>query len=246
MVNNATSIVMMGASGAVGTQVLQTLLDNKNIKKLTLLGRKPMTNVKAEVVQQHVINIFDSVSYTEFLPQHDIAICPLGVGQSSKASKEEFLKIDKEAVINFAIACKKAGVSHFQLLAATGINSKSSSLIYWTNLPVEAQEVWLKRAHEMVAREQASIAALTAPAKSPAMYGPHAPAKMAPAPFTYDSLGEDVRRALSELTKPARQRSGSPSIPTSEYFNHLPVTERQSMITIAEMQLADEQARFRR
>ena len=39
----------------------------------------------------------------------------------------EFVKIDKIAVLNFAIECKKVGIKHFELLASVGINPKSTS-----------------------------------------------------------------------------------------------------------------------
>ena len=55
------------------------------------------------------------------------AICTLGVGQPSKMSKEEFLKIDKQAVLDFAVSCKNNGIKHFQLLASVSINANSSS-----------------------------------------------------------------------------------------------------------------------
>ncbi|MGB5274684.1 MAG: hypothetical protein WBN39_11565, partial [Flavobacteriaceae bacterium] len=53
--------------------------------------------------------------------------CTLGVGQPSKMGKDEFVKIDKLAVIDFAKACKKAGVRHFELLGSVGANPNSSS-----------------------------------------------------------------------------------------------------------------------
>ena len=61
------------------------------------------------------------------LKGNNTAICTLGVGEPSKMSKEEFVKIDKTAVLDFAIECKKAGVEHFELLASVGINPKSTS-----------------------------------------------------------------------------------------------------------------------
>jgi len=125
------SVVMLGASGAVGSHTLQTLLNQKNIEKITILGRTPIPNLKTNFihVEQHKIDIFDVNSYTSLLPQHTVAICTLGVGQPSKMSKEEFIKIDKTAVLEFAKACKKAGVKHFELLASVGINPKSSFFI---------------------------------------------------------------------------------------------------------------------
>jgi hypothetical protein len=38
------------------------------------------------------------------------------VGEPSKLSREQFTRIDKQTVLDFAAACKRAGVSHFELL----------------------------------------------------------------------------------------------------------------------------------
>ncbi len=122
------SVVMLGASGAVGTEALQTLMQSTHLKQLTLLGRTPIPNINTDFVQQHKINIFDSSSYSEYLKGHTTAICTLGVGQPSKVSAEEFVKTDKTAVLDFAKACKEARITHFELLASVGIDPKSSSL----------------------------------------------------------------------------------------------------------------------
>jgi putative NADH-flavin reductase len=118
---------MLGASGAVGTETLQALLQVKNIRPLTLLGRKSISTINVDFVQQHKISIFETSSYRDYLPGHNAAICTLGVGEPSKMSKEEFVKIDKIAVLNFAVECKKAGIKHFELLASVGIHPKSKS-----------------------------------------------------------------------------------------------------------------------
>lgn len=122
------TVVMLGASGAVGTETMQTLLKMPNVERLTLLGRTPIAGIDAKNVHQHKIDIFDAHSYADLLEGHDVAICTLGVGEPSKMGKEEFIKIDKTAVLDFAKACKAAGVLHFELLASVGIDAKSSSL----------------------------------------------------------------------------------------------------------------------
>ena len=121
------SIVMLGASGAVGTETLHTLLQSNQVNQLTLLGRTPIPNVEIDYVKQNKIDIHSSESYQPFLKGHTTAICTLGVGEPSKVSKEEFLKIDKLAVINFAKACKAEGVKHFELLSSVGISTESRS-----------------------------------------------------------------------------------------------------------------------
>jgi uncharacterized protein YbjT (DUF2867 family) len=120
------SIIHLGASGAVGTEVLKVVQCEKKVSKYTVLGRRVLENVFDSVIQKK-ISLFEPNSYEEYIAGHDTAICTLGVGEPSKISKEEFIKIDKQAVIDFATSCKKNGVKHFQLLASVSIDAKSSS-----------------------------------------------------------------------------------------------------------------------
>ncbi|MFY0600157.1 MAG: NAD(P)H-binding protein [Cyclobacteriaceae bacterium] len=120
---------MLGATGAVGKQVVRTLVKADNIKQLTLLGRREVEDISSDTItiHQHKVDVHTPDSYDEFLSAHDVAICTLGVGQPSKISKEDFIKIDKTAVLDFAKGCKRAGVKHFELLASVGIDAKSNS-----------------------------------------------------------------------------------------------------------------------
>jgi uncharacterized protein YbjT (DUF2867 family) len=118
---------MMGATGAVGTEAIKTLVTFSNLCKLSLLGRRPFESISHDAIENHKVDIFEPSTYSEFVSGHDTAICTLGVGQPSKVSKEQFLRIDKDAVLDFAKACKVGGVSHFQLLASVGISANSKS-----------------------------------------------------------------------------------------------------------------------
>ena len=122
------SVVMFGASGAVGGHVVSSLLAMPELKRLTLLGRREMAlpqNASKAAVKQHVVNIESPVTYVEFVAGHEAAVCTLGVGQPSQMTKEEFVRIDKDVVIAFATICKQNGVRHFELLGAVGADSKS-------------------------------------------------------------------------------------------------------------------------
>jgi uncharacterized protein YbjT (DUF2867 family) len=120
------SIVFLGATGAVGTVALNALLEQKEISRIVLLGRKTNPVSASFAIDQHIIDIFHPSSYLPFIHDVETAICTLGVGEPSKVNKDEFIKTDKTAVLNFAKACKEKGVKHFQLLSSIGINSKSS------------------------------------------------------------------------------------------------------------------------
>ncbi|BHH84906.1 Rossmann-fold NAD(P)-binding domain-containing protein [Desulforhopalus sp. 52FAK] len=121
------SVVMLGATGAVGTETVNKLLTIENIERLTLLGRRRFPAPESTKVQQETIDIFDPTSYQRYLAGHDTAICTLGVGEPSKMGREEFLRIDKDAVLDFARGCKVAGIVHFQLLASVAIHPQSRS-----------------------------------------------------------------------------------------------------------------------
>ena len=125
--NKKVTVVMLGATGAVGGEVLKNLISSNSAKKITLLGRRDIKGIAEDYIDQYKINIFDTSSYVEHIKDHDTAICTLGVGEPSKMSKEDFIKIDKTAVIEFAEVCKHSGVKHFELLSSVGINHQSSN-----------------------------------------------------------------------------------------------------------------------
>jgi uncharacterized protein YbjT (DUF2867 family) len=133
------SVVMLGASGAVGSQVVSDLLKRPELEKLSLLNRRPVELPNHALVSQHMVNVMDPASYEPLLAGHRSAICTLGVGQPSKMSKAEFIRIDKDAVLDFARACKRAGVEHFELSSAVGANPDSSSLYLRTKGELEEE-----------------------------------------------------------------------------------------------------------
>lgn len=121
------SIVMIGATGAVGTHVVNTLINMDAISQITLLGRRPLDNVTSDKITQHSVDVMDPEQYNEFLAGHSVAISTMGVGEPSKMSREQSVKIDKDANLNFGLACEMAGIQHFQLLSSVGVDPKSSS-----------------------------------------------------------------------------------------------------------------------
>ena len=133
----ALSVVMIGATGAVGGHVARTLVEMPDVERVTLLGRRPVEGISPDKTVQAEIDIFDPGSYGPHLDGHDAAICTLGVGQPSKMSREEFVRIDKVAVLAFAESCKAAGVRHFELLGSVGTNPDSRSFYLRTKGELE-------------------------------------------------------------------------------------------------------------
>lgn len=141
---SSRSVVMLGATGAVGNHVALTLASLPAVERLTLLGRRPANNVVGDAVSQSVVDIFDPDSYGSLAEGHRAAVCALGVGQPSKMSKEKFVRIDRDAVIDFATVCKHSGVEHFELLSSIGVNAESKSFYLRSKGQLEASLKSLK------------------------------------------------------------------------------------------------------
>jgi len=126
------SIVMIGATGAVGTEVVKALVRMDAVARITLLGRRKFEGIVSDKIDQHVVDVMDPESYAIHLGGHDVAICTMGVGEPTKAPRAEFTKIDHDAPMAFGLACKAAGVQHFELLSSVGANPKSRSFFLRT------------------------------------------------------------------------------------------------------------------
>lgn len=120
-------VVMLGATGAVGQQALMALLQSGKSVQVTTLGRRTVDAPVDPRLIQHSIDIFEPASYAPHLAGQQVAICTLGVGQPSKVDKAAFIRVDKDAVLAFAQACKAAGVRHFELLSSVGASAQSRS-----------------------------------------------------------------------------------------------------------------------
>ncbi len=142
------NVVVMGATGAVGKELVLSLLQLSQIKSVTTLGRRPLEinldkkiksdkKINSEKLMHQVVDVFDAKSYEKYLAGNAIALCTLGVGQPSKITKEEFYRVDVMAAADFAGACKRQGVEHFSLLTAVGTNSNSPS--YYLRLKGEVE-----------------------------------------------------------------------------------------------------------
>ncbi len=131
------SVVMLGATGAVGNHTALTLAASPEVRRLTLLGRRPAANVTGYSVAQQVVDVFDPASYAPFLAGHDTAICTFGVGQPSAMGREEFKRIDHDAVLAFGRACREAGIRHFELLSSVGSSARSLSFYLRTKGELE-------------------------------------------------------------------------------------------------------------
>lgn len=119
------SVVMLGATGAVGRETVAALQAMPQLRQLTLLNRRLAPTLAGSHTEQHVVDVFAPASYSQLLPGHYSAICTLGIGEPSKVAHDELNRVDKDAVIAFATACRATGIQHFTLLGSVAADPAS-------------------------------------------------------------------------------------------------------------------------
>lgn len=133
----ALRVVMLGATGAVGNHAARTLASMDVVQHLTVLGRRDAEGLHGPRVTQRQVDVLDPATYREHLSDQDVAVCCLGVGEPSKVSREQFVRVDKDAVLDFAAACRAADVRHFELLSSVGVDSRSRAFYLRTKGELE-------------------------------------------------------------------------------------------------------------
>jgi uncharacterized protein YbjT (DUF2867 family) len=118
---NRTRAAVMGATGAVGSQVVAGLLRSQAFD-VTTLGRRALGTPG---VTEHIVDVGRPESYEPLLDGQACAFCTLGIGQASKVSRDELWRVDFQANLEFAAACRRAGVRHFSLMTSVGANPRS-------------------------------------------------------------------------------------------------------------------------
>ena len=147
--------IIIGATGAVGRELVDYLLQNSNYEKITIFVRRIIDRwVDLPEEKKTKLNIIE-VENLDFLAndkeqlltllndnvKYDVLFNVLGsrVGRG----KEEFRKVDFTYVVNSCEMCEKLNISHFSNCSAMGADKKSC--LYYSKVKGEAEEECLSR-----------------------------------------------------------------------------------------------------
>lgn len=133
MPENNRVVILAGATGLVGGQLLQLLLSDPGVSCIHALSRKPL-NINHPKLQVHIVD-FTSLPP---LPSADEAYLALGTTIKVAGSKEAFRAVDFNANLAVAQAAIQAGVSRIGLVSAGGANVKSS--MFYTRVKGELED----------------------------------------------------------------------------------------------------------
>ena len=115
----------MGASGLIGSKLLNILLNANEYEQVISIGRKK-TKRNHRKLQQHVVDFNNAKTYADLI-KADAAFCCLGTTRKQTPNTEEYYKIDHDYPVNIAITAAKNKVSQFHFVSAIGADSASGN-----------------------------------------------------------------------------------------------------------------------
>lgn len=137
--------VVMGATGLVGSELVATLLNDKDVESIIVLTRRStFTHPK---VKEVLISSLEELPKLSNEIKGDIYFCALGTTIKTAKTKENFRKVDQEAVIAFAKIAKLHEAKSFSVISAHGANAHSPFFYNKVKGEVEEElkELGLKR-----------------------------------------------------------------------------------------------------
>lgn len=129
---------LIGATGLIGSQILQQLIDDADIRKIKVLVRRPFKFVhpKIELIQ---LDFADEVAYQAAIAGSDVVFCSVGTTlKQVNSDMVAYRKIDYDIPVNAARFCVATGCPKFLLVSSIGANSKSSN--FYLKLKGEVEE----------------------------------------------------------------------------------------------------------
>ena len=129
-------IVLVGATGLVGSEVLNQLLSEEKVSKINVLTRKKIT-VQSPKVVNHVVD-FENEADLKNSIHGDAIICCIGTTKAKTPDVGEYEKIDRDIPIRIAKIGKENGIAQYHLISAIGANKNSS--INYNRIKGEAEE----------------------------------------------------------------------------------------------------------
>jgi uncharacterized protein YbjT (DUF2867 family) len=116
--------LVAGATGLVGSQLVQLLLDSGYYGKVYLLSRRK-TGFEHPVAEELIIDFDLLTTGDQSLPKADDVYCCLGTTMKKAGSKKVFRKVDFAYPAALGLQALNSGAAQYLLVSAMGASKKS-------------------------------------------------------------------------------------------------------------------------
>ncbi len=127
--------IIAGASGLIGSNLLNILLQKPGYDEVLVLARKEL-GVKHKKLVQLVIDFEKLDEHVAAITGHAVFCC-LGSTRKKTPGLADYRKIDHDYPLKLAQLAKQNGVEQYHLVSAIGANSKSSN--FYTKMKGETE-----------------------------------------------------------------------------------------------------------
>jgi len=129
---HARRVLIAGASGLVGRELLRAALDDQAVAVVHALGRRTLPLRHPKLVQHEV-----DFAALPSLPPVDEAFIALGTTIKAAGGQAAFRMVDFDAVIGVARAAKAAGATRLGMVSAMGADA--ASRVFYSRVKGEAE-----------------------------------------------------------------------------------------------------------
>ena len=129
--------VIIGATGAVGREIVNEILRGEYYDRIYILGRNSISKLPDDSRLVKIIIDFDNIDFDMDVLENADVFATLGTTMKIAGSKENQRKIDVDYTINFAKLCK-GKIRSFNVVSAIGANSKSKN--FYNSLKGELED----------------------------------------------------------------------------------------------------------
>jgi uncharacterized protein YbjT (DUF2867 family) len=127
-------LILTGATGLSGAEVLKQALNDKDIERITVLTRKSVDQSHPKLNEIILKDFTDYSGVVDKISDHDACIWALGISQNA-VGKEEYIKITEDYTMAAAKCFFKANPNmRFLFLSGQGADQKEKSFTLFGNV----------------------------------------------------------------------------------------------------------------
>ena len=134
--NHVKEIVVVGATGLIGSSLMDILLADVSVHKILVLSRKEVEWKHKKV--HGVITDFDQLEkYVPIVKDANALFCCIGTTIKKAGSKEAFQKVDYQIPVDLVALAEKANINKFIVISSLGADPLSDNFYLKTKGEME-------------------------------------------------------------------------------------------------------------
>lgn len=143
-------IALSGASGLIGSYLLDQLLNADTVDQIHILVRKKLDKEHPKLIQH--IAVYENLEQLRIDEKIDVAFCALGTTLRKAGSKDVQTRIDRDYVIAFANWSKSNGAERIGIVSSLGATANNSNFYLRLKGEMEQAMINLQLDHTVFVR----------------------------------------------------------------------------------------------